>query len=141
MIKDTRWKLIKRHLKYNDEELELFKNNLANSDIVDKLKILANIEIKIEVISSRGCNSGYEVGETFYFDGPGNLIAEKSSRNNCVFLLGVMSAPIYAIHELIYSGIKPDEILLRLNRVGCPDVGVENCGWGRVIVKISIEKK
>ena len=141
MIKNTRWKVMKRHLRFNDEELELFKNNAANSDILDKLKIVANIEIKVEVISSRGCNSGYEVGETFYFDGPGNLIAEKSSRNNCIFLLGVLSGPIYAIHELIYSGINPDEIQLRLNRVGCPDVGVENCGWGRVMVKITVEKK
>ncbi len=140
-MKEVLWKLMKRHLKYSDTEMEDFKKNPTNTVVLEKLDVLANIEIRVEVIQSNGCNTGYKVGDTFYYDGPGNLINNRSSRNNCGFLLGIIPSFIYAVHELIYAGIKPEEVKLRFNRAGCFDVGVANCGWGRVIIEVSVVKK
>jgi uncharacterized repeat protein (TIGR04076 family) len=135
------YKIMKRHLKYDEEELKLFKERKENRDILEKIGEIKNMEIVVEIISAKGCNSGHEKGQKFYLDGAGNLISKKLPEKCCIFLLGSLSAHIFAIHELVYAGINPADIKLRFPRVGCADVGVENCGWGKVIVETSVITK
>jgi hypothetical protein len=132
---------MKRHLKYDEEELKLFKERKENRDILEKLTEIKNMEIVVEIISAKGCNTRHEKGQKLYFDGAGNLISEKLPGKCCIFLLGNLSAHIFAIHELVYAGINPADIKLRFPRIGCGDVGVKNCGWGKVIVETSVITK
>jgi len=132
------FKIMGRHLKYDEEEQTLFKDRSENREILEKIASIKSMEIVAEIVSAKGCNTGHEIGQKFYFDGAGNLIAEKLPKKTCIFLLGSLSAHIFAIHELVYAGINPADIKLRFPRIGCADVGVENCGWGKVIVETSV---
>ena len=132
------FKLMKRHLKYNDVEFEQFKKRPENRDVLERVQDFTRIEIVAKVVAAKGCNSKHFVGQKIYFDGAGNLIAEKSPAKSCIFILGSLPGMIFSIHELLYAGIEPKNIRLRFPRTGCFDVGVENCGWGHVIVEVSV---
>ena len=67
---------IKRHLGYDDEELEIFLSNSKNEDIISKAPSLMQKTIVAEVVASHGCNSRHQIGDKFYFDGAGNLITK-----------------------------------------------------------------
>ena len=134
-------KIMKHRLNFNDEDFKLFKKRPENLEILERAKQIAEIEIAVEVVSSKGCNSRHRVGQKFYLDGAGNLLSSKSPSACCIFLLGNLPHFVYAIHELIYAGVEVEDIRLRFPRVGCGDVGVENCGWGHVIVEIDVHRK
>jgi uncharacterized repeat protein (TIGR04076 family) len=132
------YKIMKRHLKYDEEEITLFKARRENRDILEKIADIKKMEIVVEIVSAKGCNTGHEIGQKFYLDGAGNLISEKLPGKCCIFLLGNLPSHVFAIHELVYAGINPADVKLRFPRIGCGDVGVENCGWGKVIVETSV---
>ena len=73
-----KWAFIKRHLGYTNEEMEMFKANPKNEDVLDKGKGLLQKEIVIEVVASKGCNSQHKDGDKIFFDGAGNLLTDKS---------------------------------------------------------------
>jgi len=131
-------KILKRHLKYSDAELIAFKEREENAKVVNSLDFIARMEIHFEVTSSRGCNSGHTVGQKFVLDGAGNFLADKSPKRSCMFLLHGFLPFVFAIHELVYAGIAPKDIVLKFPNFGCPDVGVENCGWGHVNMHVSV---
>jgi len=68
-VNEDAWKFIQQHLGYTDDELELFRSNPKNTDIVSKAPDLMNKTIVAEVVASHGCNSQHQVGDRFYFDG------------------------------------------------------------------------
>jgi len=70
-VEEDIWKFIQQHLGYTDEELELFRNNPKNVDIISKAPSLMKKTIIAEVVTSHGCNSQHRVGDKFYFDGAG----------------------------------------------------------------------
>jgi len=43
------------------------------------------------------------------------------------------------MEQLFYAGIDPNE--MRLNRVGCFDVGVQCGGWGHIDLELRIEDR
>lgn len=71
---------MKSHLGYTDEQMEQFKNNPKNKDFLSKAPHLMGKTVIAEVVESHGCNSRHQVGQKFYFDGFGNLLAEKSPK-------------------------------------------------------------
>lgn len=132
------FKLMKRHLKYDGDQYKKFRDRPENREILEKIGEITRMEIVARVVSASGCNSGHAVDQEIVFDGAGNLIAAKSPQKICIFLLGNLPGLVFSIHELIYAGITPEELRLRFPRTGCSDVGVENCGWGHVIVEVSV---
>jgi uncharacterized repeat protein (TIGR04076 family) len=133
------WKFMQRHLGYTDEELELFRSNPRNVDIVSKAPALMQKTIVAEVVASHGCNSQHKVGDRLYFDGSGNLITKLNPKRVCVHALSALSAPIYVANELFYAGVDPND--MRLNRVGCIDVGVRCGGWGHIVMELKVEDR
>jgi uncharacterized repeat protein (TIGR04076 family) len=119
--------------------MKLFQNNPKNIDIISKAAELMQKTIVAEVIDSHGCNSRHQVGDKFYFDGAGNLMTKLSPKRICVHALSTLSGPIYVSNELFYAGVDPNE--MRLNRVGCFDVGVQCGGWGHIVMEIRIEDR
>ena len=135
----VKWRLIKSHLGYSQDELELFKSNPRNEDVLDKGRDLQNKRIVIEVVESHGCNSQHRVGDRFMFDGAGNLLTREGPEKVCVFALNAATGLIFAASELFYAGVDPNQ--MRFKRSGCFDVGVGCGGWGKVVVELSMAEK
>jgi uncharacterized repeat protein (TIGR04076 family) len=95
--------------------------------------------IVAEVVASHGCNTRHQVGDKFYFDGAGNLITKLNPNRICIHALSALSGPIYVANELFYADVDPNE--MRLNRVGCFDVGVRCGGWGHIAMELKIEDR
>ena len=138
-MKDNASNFIKKHLGYDDEELEIFLSNPKNVEILSKAPALMQKTIVAEVVASHGCNSQHKFGDKFYFDGAGNLITKLNPKRICIHALSALSGPIYVANELFYAGVDPNE--MRLNRVGCFDVGVRCGGWGHIAMELKIEDR
>lgn len=130
------WDMIQDHLGYTDEEMEIFKKLPRNTDVMAMAPELLNKTITCTVVEANGCNTRHKVGDTFYFDGAGNLLTKLNPKRICVHALAVMSPLIFTVNEMIYAGVDPNDI--RFNRFGCFDVGVKCGGWGRIIVEIKV---
>ncbi|MBN1881011.1 MAG: TIGR04076 family protein [Deltaproteobacteria bacterium] len=130
------WDMLQEHLGYTDEQMKMFKDLPRNTDVMVKAPDLMNKTITCTVVDSHGCNSRHRVGETFYFDGVGNLLTKLSPKRICVHALNAMSPLIFTVNELIYAGVDPNDI--RFNRLGCLDVGVKCGGWGRIVLEIKV---
>ena len=83
-VNEETWKFMQQHLGYTDEELEVFRSNPKNVDIMSKAPELMNKTIIAEVVASHGCASQHKVGDRFYFDGAGNLITKLNPKRICV---------------------------------------------------------
>src|SRR3990172_12384142 len=135
----TKWKIMKSHLGYSDEEMKIFKERPQNEDILSKAPSLMKKTIVFEVKESHGCNSQHKVGDKLYFDGAGNLLTKKSPEKVCVYALNAATSMIFASNELLYAGVDPNE--MRFKRAACFDVGVQCGGWGRGVLEFSAQNR
>ncbi|MEW6670991.1 MAG: hypothetical protein AB1427_04765 [Thermodesulfobacteriota bacterium] len=138
-VGEDTWKFMQKHLGYSDEELELFRSNPRNADIISKAPDLMRKTIVAEVVESHGCNSQHKVGDRFYFDGSGNLLTKLHPKRICIYALSALSAHIFTANELFYAGVDPNN--MRFNRAGCFDVGVRCGGWGRIVMQVKVEDR
>ncbi|MBL7062318.1 MAG: TIGR04076 family protein [Dehalococcoidia bacterium] len=138
-VSEDMWKYLQERLGYSDEEMKLFRANPRNEDIISKAPALMNKTVVIEVVDSHGCNSQHKVGDKFYFDGAGNLLAKLCPKKICFSVLNSAAPLIYAASELFYAGVDPNE--MRFKRVGCGDVGVNCGGWGHIAMELSVEER
>lgn len=143
-IRDTawsivKWKVMKDHLGYTDEEMKMFRENPRNEDVLKKAPDLMNKTIVLEVVESHGCNSQHKPGDKFYFDGAGSLLTEKSPNKICIYALHAATGLIFASNELFYAGVDPNE--MRFKRAACFDVGVQCGGWGRIVLELSMKDR
>ncbi len=133
---ENEWKLIKDHLNYSDDEMNKFRNDPKNEEILLKRSALINKTIVVKVVESHGCNSHHHIGDKFYLDGAGNFISKLCPKRMCVFSMGSIAPLVFGMHELFYAGVDPNE--MRFKRAGCHDVGVNCGGWGNIVVEASI---
>ena len=138
-IDERMWKILQKRLGYTDEELKTFRENPRNVDILSKQSDLMNKTLVIEVVESHGCNSRHKVGDKFYFDGAGNLLINRCSKNICVYVLRAVAPLIFTANELVYAGVDPND--MRFKRTGCADVGLQCGGWGHVVLELRVEQK
>jgi uncharacterized repeat protein (TIGR04076 family) len=135
----AKWKLMKSHLGYTDEEMKLFRENPRNEDVLSKAPALLDKAIVLTVVESHGCNSGHKVGDKIYFDGAGNLLTKRCPKKVCVYALSSATPMIFAANELFYAGVDPNDI--RFKRAACFDVGVRCGGWGRIVLELSVHDR
>jgi uncharacterized repeat protein (TIGR04076 family) len=128
----SKWKLIKAHLGYTDEEMKAFRENPRNEDVLSKAPALL-------VVESHGCNSQHKVGDKFYFDGAGNLLTRRCPKKVCIYALSAAASMIFASNELFYAGVNPNE--MRFKRAACFDVGVQCGGWGRIVLELGVQDR
>jgi uncharacterized repeat protein (TIGR04076 family) len=138
-VDERMWKIMQKRLGYSDEELEEFKKNPRNADVLAKGGELAKKVIILEVVESRGCNSRHAVGDKLFFDGAGNLLTELCPKKICAYSLNAALLLIYTANEMIYAGMDPNQ--MRFRRTGCVDVGLQCGGWGRVIFELRVEDR
>ena len=135
----SKWKLIKAHLGYTDQEMKVFRENPRNEDVLSKAPALLDKTIVLKVVESHGCNSQHKVGDKFYFDGAGNLLTKRCPKKVCIYALSAAASMIFASNELFYAGIDPNE--MRFKRAACFDVGVQGGGWGRIVLELGVQDR
>ncbi|MBU7016017.1 MAG: TIGR04076 family protein [Theionarchaea archaeon] len=138
-IDEEIWNVMQKHLGYTDEEMEKFRANPRNADVIQKGTELLGKTIVVEVIESHGCNTLHKKGDKFYFDGAGNLLTKLCPKKICIYALNAVAMLIFTSNELLYAGIDPNQ--MRFKRAGCFDVGVHCGGWGHIIMEIRIEDR
>ncbi len=138
-VDENTWKFYQDLLGYSDEDLEKFKQNRTNEDIISKAPALMERTIIFEVVASHGCASQHRVGDKFYFDGSGNLLTKLAPKRVCMSALTAMAPLISSATELCYAGVDSNE--MRFKRTACHDVGLECGGWGQVAFEMKVEQR
>lgn len=132
-------KIIKKRFGYNDEDIDSFKNNPRNLELIKRNIEFINTKFILEVVESKGCNSNHKVGDKFYFDFAGNILTELCPPKICGYSLNSAMMMVFTANEMLYAGVDPKEI--RFKRASCFDVGIECGGWGKIVLELKIEKK
>jgi uncharacterized repeat protein (TIGR04076 family) len=138
-VDERTWTFMQQHLGYTDDEMEEFRANPRNEDVLSKAPALRNKTIVLEVVESHNCNSQHKVGDRFYFDGAGNLLTKLCPKRVCAFSLGSALMMVFTACEMIYAGVDPNEI--RFRRASCFDVGLQCGGWGRIVLELRVEDR
>jgi uncharacterized repeat protein (TIGR04076 family) len=138
-VDERSWKIMQKHLGYTDEEMKKFKEDPRNEDVLSQSSALMNKTIVVTVVDSHGCNSQHKAGDKFYFDGSGNLLTKLCPSRICIYALNSIAGLIFALNELFYAGVNPNE--MRFKRAGCFDVGVNCGGWGHIVMELSVEDR
>ena len=133
------WGVVQEHLGYSDEEMELFKSDPRNADVIMKAPEIMSKTIVAEVVESRGCNSQHKVGDKFCLDGAGNLISGLCPKRMCIYAVSALKHAVFTAGELLLAGVDPNE--MRFKRMGCFDVGLECGGWGRIVMEVKMEDR
>ncbi len=133
----VKWKFMKRRLRYTGEEMKLFRENPRNEEVLSKAPEINKKRIIVEVMDSKGCNSQHSKGDTFVFDGAGNLLTEDSPKKICIYALNAISMHVFTAGELLLAGVNPNT--MRFKHAACFDVGVECGGWGRIVMELRVE--
>ncbi len=137
-VDERMWKIVQRHLGYSDEDMDLFRQNPRNEDVLSQSGALRKKVIVLEVVESHGCNSQHKVGDKFYFDGGGNLLTDRCPKKVCGYSLTGAIMMVFAANEMLLAGIDPNQI--RFRRAGCFDVGLACGGWGRIVLELRVEE-
>ena len=138
-VPDEVWALMKKHLGYSDEEIELFRKNPRNARVMATAPDMRAKTIVFEVVESAACNSGHGVGTRFYFTGDGNLITKMAPPRVCAYAMPLMAQAVFGMQELWYAGVDPNTMCFK--RAGCFDVGVRCGGWGRIVLEAKLLPK
>ena len=137
MEKDTLVEIIKKRLSLGGEELEAVLENPKFQRLFENAAKGARYRLVAEVVESKGCHSGHEVGHKIIFDSAGNIITGQSPKRICAFLMPNLTVLINAFFENLMNGRDPNEVMF--NRTGCFDVGPLCGGWGHVLVEMRAE--
>ena len=132
------WKRFQKHMGYTDEEMEIFKSDPEKVKMVTETPEFVKSRVIAEVIESQGCHAQHKVGDKFVMNANGYLIAEECPKKMCMFALGPVSRVLPVIYERLISKSDPD--FKRSNIVQCTDIGLDKGGWGKVLMKVYLEK-
>lgn len=136
-VDEQMWAYIQQQLGYTEDEMKVFKADPVNADILTKAPAFMNKTIVAEVVESHGCFSQHTVGDKLYLDAAGNLLTGRCPDKVCSHAVGAVAPRALAINELMLAGIDPNDS--RFKRVGCPDVGLQCGGWGRIVMEVKVE--
>jgi uncharacterized repeat protein (TIGR04076 family) len=134
-------KVIRKYVErvgYTESEIETFHEGGHRIRQVSRLsRAAAKYSIQVEVISSRNCNSGHTVGQTFLLDVDGNFITKLCPSKMCVYLISQLAIPVALINERLSEGLEPNAFHF-MRYVHCPDAGVNCYGYGEVMLKVQV---
>jgi len=123
---------------YSKTELEKFKEGGHRVRHVERLSQASKLyTIEADVVKSRGCNSGYKIGDKFIMDVDGNFIIKLFPKRMCVYLISQLSIPVALINERLSEGLEPEQFHF-MHYVRCPDVGVDCSGYGEVMLQVQV---
>jgi len=132
------WRRFQKHMAYTDQEMKIFRSDPEKVKMVTQTPDFVKSRVVAEVIESHGCHAGHRVGDRFVMTAGGQLISDECPKRMCMFALGPVSTILPVIYERIIT--KSDPNFVRFNTVQCTDVGLEKGGWGKILMKVYVEK-
>src|SRR4030043_425315 len=132
------WRRFQKHMGYTDEEMKIFQSDPEKVKMVTQTPDFVKSRIIAEVIHSQGCHARHKVGDRFVMTAGGQLIAEECPKRMCLFALGPVSNQLPAVYERLIS--KSDPKMANYNIVQCTDIGLDKGGWGKILMKVFVEK-
>jgi len=132
------WRRFQKHMGYTDQEMEIFRSDPEKVKMVTQTPEFVKCKVIAEVIESHGCHARHKVGDRLVMTPGGQLIAEGSPKRMCMFALGPVSNTLPAIYERLIT--KSDPNFERSQIVQCTDVGLDKGGWGKILMKVYLEK-
>jgi uncharacterized repeat protein (TIGR04076 family) len=132
------WKRFQKHMGYTDEEMKIFRSDPEKVKMVTGTPEFVKARVVAEVIESHGCHARHKVGEKFVMTAGGQLITEECPKRLCMFALGPVSQQLPAIYERLIT--KSDPTFERFTIVQCTDIGLDKGGWGKILMKVYVEK-
>jgi uncharacterized repeat protein (TIGR04076 family) len=132
------WRRFQKHMGYTDEEMKTFRSDPQKVKMVTGTPEFAKCRVVAEVIESHGCHAQHKVGDRFVLTAGGQLIAEECPKRMCLSALVPIHQAMPAIFERLISRSDPN--LERYHIVQCTDVGLDKGGWGKILMKVYLEK-
>ena len=133
------WNYFQEQLGYSDEEMKLFREDPRNERVIKKGSALLNKTVVAEVVESHGCAGQHKVGDTFQLDPFGQLITGQCPKKMCLAALHALAPVVYATTELLLADVDPNGMAFK--RAGCPDVGLNCGGWGRIVMEVKVQDR
>lgn len=124
---------VKERVGYTDDQFEMFRKHAFPYKIL-QTKAIENVlrtNVMFEVVESRNCNIQHKVGDQFYFNAEGYMLAHKCPEKICPFLMPVFARMMWLVMERCYEGLDPRPTFYFGD---CDDVGVECGGMGKVVL-------
>jgi uncharacterized repeat protein (TIGR04076 family) len=132
------WNRFQKHMDYTDEEMRLFRSDPEKVRMVTETPEFVKYRVIAEVVEVQGCHAGHKVGDKFVMTAGGQLMTEACPKRMCMFALGPVAGLLPVMYERLITKSDPD--CKRSNIVQCTDVGLEKGGWGKVLMKVYLEK-
>ena len=138
MDKEEIWRRFQKHMGYTDEDMKIFRSDPVKVKTVTETPEFIRCRVIAEVIESHGCHAQHKVGDRFVLDPGGQLITDECPKRICVSALAPISQIMPAISERLVNRSDPN--LERYNIVQCQDIGLDKGGWGKILMKVYLEK-
>ena len=138
MGKEDLWKRFQTHMGYTDAEMAVFRSDPLKVKMVTESPEFMTSRIVAEVIESHGCHAHHTVGQKFVMDGNGQMITRECPEKMCIFALAALESPVNQIYERFIAHSDPNNE--RTAVVQCHDIGLDKGGWGKILMKISVER-
>lgn len=123
---------------YTESEIEKFHEGGHRVRQVMRLsRAAAKFSIQAEVVSSKNCNSGHEVGQKIVLDADGNFISNLCPKKMCVYLISQLMIPVALINERLGEELDPNDFHF-MRSIRCLDTGVDCYGYGEVMLKVQV---
>lgn len=132
------WNRFQEHMAYTDEEMEVFRSDPEKVKMVTQTPDFVKCKIIAEVIESHNCHAHHKVGDKFVMTAGGVIISEECPKRICMFALGPITNILPACYEIIFT--QSDPAYERSKLVQCTDIGLDKGGWGKILMKVYIEK-
>ena len=138
MVNEATLNALKGVLGYTDAQWETWKRNPRNLKVAENLGNFQSYKVVAQVTNSYGCAAGHKVGDRIVFGADGTLLSKENPDKVCFGALSPLNPYLLLVFEKIAKGEDPTQIAF--NKIHCVDVGVDNGGWGEVVLEVKVEK-
>lgn len=130
-------KQLQQIMGYSDQQMKGFLQTPRNQKILSRQGDIAQLNIVFEIVEAEGCIVGHKAGQKFIVAKGGVLDMRNSAPFLCPFLMPPITRLTWVIQERVWEGLDPQPLFAMGQ---CDDVGSDCGGWGRVVLKTSVEK-
>ena len=135
MANEELWQSIQKAMGYTDEQVALAQSNPYQRKVLEAGPQLVRRKIVAEVVEARNCVA-HPVGTRYVIRANGVVRTEECSNRLCLSMLGLLIPVFDSVFHMLAEGHDP----VGMTRyIRCPDTGVECGGFGKAMVKVTVE--
>ncbi|MEW6443072.1 MAG: hypothetical protein AB1640_19215 [bacterium] len=107
-------------------------------ELLNAMASIANYRLVAEVVSSKYCFAGLQVGQKFVVDNANQINTQESTAPLCLGAIGPLIERAHALMDRIYH---KGDATAHISGFRCSDPGLDLGGLGTVEFKVRVEKK